>query len=166
MKRLLVAIVLMLVPVLFVAGCSPTIGKWADRGVIGVENARGNVRQMETNLRKYLAERQTMGLDRAFGDIALCRDGKLVRPDGSVVEFDDKWLKSHKEGLVLLMGLWRKDEQKLEAEIAKAMQNLDHVETCFVNIEKLRKVWGTREQLGAEIDRLAGIVEKLIEKEK
>ncbi len=160
--RLILAVMILLV---VAAGCSPTIGKWTERGTAGVAIASRNIDALAGTLRAGLVARELRDIDALFADIAAVRDGAIKLPDGEVIEMDDAWLAEAKNGLHFQRALWAADRAKLDAAVAMSKQNLDHIRLSFENIDRLRKSYGTRQELAAEVQQLSTLVQALLAKE-
>ena len=144
-------------------GCmaSPTIDAWADRGMVGVDNAHQNVDEFVKASRKVLADRRGSDIDAVFEDIANAAAGNI---EG--VEVNAKWLAETKVGLLLLLKLHEQDSSALDNAAKTAHGNLDHITQTFVQIKRLRRAGGQIEEVQVQIDRLSGLVLQLIQAQR
>lgn len=154
-------ITLALMALILVAGCSPTIDAWADRGLEGLTYGHQNIDTFGERIQKGLDKQKDEDLDAVFEDILSVARGEI---EGA--ELDEEWLEEHKQGFKLLMNLWEKDQAAFVDALTKAHGNLDQVAEAFEQIKRLRRSLGPQDELVFKVDRLADLVARLIAAQK
>ena len=155
MKRLMCIGVL---TCLLVAGCgSPTMDAWADRGIQGVEFGKQNVTEFQDKFQRVLDLRNDSDLDAFFEDILRVGTGQVAG-----VILDEQWVMEHKQALRVLLALQKMDRVSLDDAAKEALGNLDQITEAFEQIKRLRKTWGSDDEVQAQIDRLTAIIDHLV----
>lgn len=159
--------VLVLMLAATVAGCSPTIGKWTDRGREGLTLQRASFTQWYTAAVKQVeADRQSL-IRTVQVEIAMVMENGIPRanpqPDpNDPVETPAEWVKNEFAGL--LLGLRGLDDKKavLDEQYRRDMANCDAVSESLGYIDQLNRAYATdRDQLAAQVQKITVAVEQL-----
>ena len=142
--------------ILSVAGCSPTIATWADRGEIGCDNERTAADAWRDLAFDQIDIQQSASLADVFRDIRSVSGAKVIGLDGEPVILDDAWLEeSHKAFEATLAGL-AKRRAAIEEMHARHCANIAGTREAFVEIRRLNTVWASLagSDLPAQMGRL------------
>ena len=157
-KRLL----LMILVLVFTVGCSPTITKWSDRGLVGLDNEVANVEAWHSLAAGMIERQRNQGVVAAYSDVELVRAGAVKRADGTVVKLDAKYWKTSQMILLAHLKMIDGKVSKLDAMRKRNLQNIEHVRQAFVGVKRLNKVWaGGADVLAVQLAELAAIVREL-----
>lgn len=153
---------LLMILMLLVVGCSPTITRWSDRGLVGLDNEVANVEAWHALAAGMIERQRNQGVVAAYSDVELVRAGALKRADGTVVKLDAKYLKTSQ--MILLAHLKMIDGKlsELDAMRKRNLQNIDHVRQAFAGVKRLNKAWaGSADVLAVQLAELAAMVREL-----
>jgi len=142
-------------------GCTnPLIDVWADRGLEGVANARQALLAFGDARAADLQAQRAADIEAIFADLkALAAAPADPNKPPAITPAD---LDIQKTALLIQLKAGQDDAQKLQAAIAKALDNLDQTGECFHQVKRLRRSWGTDDQVEARLVRLTALVETLL----
>lgn len=151
----MMALLLSLVAMIALPGCSDTQRKWCERGQDGIVKAKANTTGRYEQALAAEDKKLENLIAAGFRDIKAMRDGQIAGSDGKPLEMSNKWLTEHEAGVKMAFKLWLERRAALRQQYDADMANLNSVGEAFVNIEKLNRAWANSEQdMAASIDRL------------
>ncbi len=134
---------------------------WADRGIQGVEFGKQNVTEFQEQFQKVLDSRNETDMDAFFEDILKVGTGQVA---GVVI--DEQWVMEHRQALRVLLALQKIDRASLDDAAKKALENLDQITEAFEQMKRLRKTWGSADEVQAQIAQLTAIISQLVESQQ
>jgi len=134
---------------------------WADRGIQGVEFGKQNITEFQAKLQQVLDARDEGDLDAFFDDILKVGTGQVPG-----VTLDEQWIMEHKQALRVLLALQKAVRASLNDAAKKALENLDQIVEAFEQMKRLRKTWGSADEVQAQIAQLTAIINQLVELQK
>jgi len=160
LKLLLLALsVAFVICVASVAGCSPTISVWADRGEIGCDNERTNADAWRELVLGYIDIQQKACVAGVFSDVRLVTSSNVIGLDGKPVVLDDVWLnEAHLAFEATLAGL-AKRRAAVDEMHARHLANIASTRESFAQIRRLNTAWASlggfsQGDLPAQVGRL------------
>ena len=144
--------------VVFVAGCSPTITTWAGRGEIGCDN-EVTAADAWRDLALGGIELQQKGMIAAvFQDIEAVSSGKIVGLDGKAIAMDKTWLDEAHVALEASLAGIAKRRAAIDEMHARHQANIALTRESFAQIRRLNSAWASigGSDLPAQLNTLIG----------
>ena len=160
MKRFLKLLTLLavLAAVVSVAGCSPTIATWADRGEIGCDNERTAADAWRDLALGYIDVHQSASIADVFTDIRAVTASNIFEKglDGEPVVLDDAWLDEAHVALEATLAGLAKRRAAVDEMHARHLANIAATREAFAQIRRLNTAWASLagSDLPAQMGRL------------
>lgn len=147
-KRLLMFLLLALalaviLCILSVGGCSPTIATWTDRGEIGCDNERTAADAWRDLALGGIEIRQKASLADVFADIKAVSGANIVGLDGEPVALDDAWLNEAHLALEATLAALAKRRAAVDEMHARHCANIASTREAFAQIRRLNTAWAS-----------------------
>lgn len=144
---------------LSVAGCSPTIATWTDRGEIGCDNERTAADAWRNLAFDQIDIQQKASIADVFRDIRSVSGAKVFLKkglDGEPVVLDDAWLNEAHVALEATLAGLAKRRAAVDEMHARHLANIAATREAFVEIRRLNTVWASLagSDLPAQMGRL------------
>ena len=157
--RAMLAAALLALVVLGNCACSPTQTAWVERGLAGIELAKGNQTAW------YEAAVAQLDKDRRHSIAVVFAETRLVMARGVATSgpatrpVDADWITAQEKALLVTMSMYDVKKADLDAKYQIAMRNLDSTGEAFVQVQRLNRAWaGSGDALAAEVARLSAAI--------
>jgi len=156
--RRLTTIGLLLTLLVLSTGCaSPTIDLWADRSVEGLGYAREHIQAFAGKVQEGLRAKEAAEIEILDDELHSVVTGEI---EG--VEYSREWLRHHRITIDVIREGHAANHTQLREDVKNALANLDEIAEGQVHIKRLRRAWTVTDEMRAEVDRLASLVQRLI----
>lgn len=154
--NLLLWIIILLLSIITLTGCSPTIATWTDRGEVGCNNEATAADAWRDLALGYIDVQQSASLADVFADIRAVSASKVIGLDGEPVALDDTWLEeAHKALEATLIGLGKR-RAAVDEMHTRHLANIAGTREAFGQIRRLNTAWASLagSDLPAQMGRL------------
>ena len=161
MKRLILTAAMLAIASL--AGCSPTIGAWADRGEIGCANEQTSADAWRDMVIEQIEIQQKSSISDVFADIRAVSSSGITNLDGSPVALDDAWLSEARLALDATLDALAKKRAGVDEMHSRHTSNIAATREAFAQIRRLNTAWagaGQNSELTAQVAMLITELQK------
>ena len=137
--------------------CSPTIDQWCDRNEEGLSYAHAHIGALVERVNEGLHAKAALEVEALDDELHAVVTGQI---EG--VDYSREWLRVHRLTIEALRKSHEATQAQLREDEKNAHANLDEVSEGLVQIKRLRRAWTVTEEMRAEVDRLATLVQRLI----
>lgn len=158
-KRVLTLLLAAVAVIVCLAGCSPTIGMWADRGEIGCDHEQTAADAWRDLTLEYIAVQHKASVADVFTDIRAVTGSKVIGLDGKPVVLDDAWLNEAHLALEATLAGLTKRRATVDEMHARHTANIAATRESFAQIRRLNTAWASlggfsQSDLPAQVGRL------------
>jgi hypothetical protein len=156
-------LILFIAALLACGGCSPSINAWVARGTQGLANAQANQTAWYQAEIASLNKARNSSINACYTDtINAFQNGVATSQPTVTKPVTAQWVNDQRNILLATMTNYDLEKSDLDVKYMTAIANLNSVQECFSQIQRLNVAYATTsDQLAAEVNNLAQIVSQL-----
>lgn len=148
------------------AGCSPAIGQWVERGQTALDVERENLAAWHALAVAGVAAERNRQIAAAAADTKLVLAGGVAGPDGAPLKLSAEWLDEQSRILSATLSALDGRRAGYDEQYRTCLSNVASIRESFVAVQRLNRAYaGSSETLQAQIARLTELVLSLASKE-